>query len=186
MSVEPQASHAVGASAPQHKRCVEQMKTRTRLIIAGLAVAVIGVCLLSGCGTTRTYNTPYSKAEEVLFERLHLNKDETLASPVSVQAKADGELGNLMSMKLYVVVLNQYTPGTSLSFTCHHLYDIGAVGGEYIRFDLRKKSADMTSITVDYCDRWYGMWPPFIFWNPGPFRERNIHGAIWEKESANK
>jgi hypothetical protein len=162
------------------------MKTKT--VITVLAVAVMGLvgCMLAGCETTRTYNMPYSQAEAVLFERLHLDKDKTLTSPLNVQAKAQDDLAGPMSMKLFAVELHEHTPGTSLSFTCHHLYNIGAVGGQYIRFDLRKQTTDKTRITVDYCDRWWGIWPPFIFWNPGPFRERNIHNAIWGRETANK
>lgn len=145
---------------------------------------VVGV--LAGCGTTRTYTMPYSHAETLLFERLHLDKDATLRDPRRVQARAEDDLMRPMSMKLFAVDMNSSTPGQFLSFTCHHLYNIGAVGGQYIRFDLKKKDDDKTSITVDYCDRWWGMWPPFVFWNPGPGRERNIHNAIWGKESANQ
>jgi hypothetical protein len=128
----------------------------------------------------------YSQAEELLFERLHLDRDTTLRKPDSVQAKAEGELERPMSMKLFAVVLHESTPSQSLSFTCHHLYNIGAVGGQYILFDLRRLDPSRTRIKVDYCDRWRGMWPPFVFWNPGRARERNIHKAVWGEESANQ
>ena len=129
---------------------------------------------------------PYSRAEGLLFERLHLDRVSTLRNPQRVQARAEDELERPMSMKLFAVDLHESTPGQSLSFTCHHLYDIGAVGGQYMHFDLRKADESTTRIKVDYCDRWWGMWPPFVFWNPGPARERNIHNAIWGKESANQ
>lgn len=50
---------------------------------------------------------------------------------------------------------------------------------ESIRFDLRAVDANRTKITVDYHDRWYGMWPPFFFNNPGMVAERKILGVIW-------
>lgn len=161
--------------------------TRRRLLVTITAVVVLVIlfALFPGCGTTRKYRMPYAKVEGLLFEHLHLDKDLTLRNPRSVQARAEGDLVRPMSMKLFAVDLHQSTPGQALSFTCHHLYDIGAVGGQYILFDLQRVDEGSTRVTVDYCDRWYGMWPPFVFWNPGPVRERNIHKAIWGKESTN-
>jgi len=165
------------------------MKKRTQRFLAALTTATalgVVVAVLAGCGTTRTYTMTYSHAETLLFTRLHLDKDSTLRNPRLVQARAEDKLMRPMSMKLFAVDLHSNTPGQYLSFTCHHLYNIGAVGGQYIRFDLKKEGDDKTSITVDYCDRWRGMWPPFVFWNPGPGRERKIHNAIWGNESANQ
>lgn len=55
----------------------------------------------------------------------------------------------------------------------------------YISFDLTAKRPNLTQVTVNYTDRWVGIWPPFVFLNPGPRRERNIHRLIWEKASTN-
>ena len=88
-------------------------------------------------------------------------------------------------MRPYGVDVHDDWPN-ELSFTCHHYYDIGAVGGEYIRFDLEKRDPERTRITVDYSDRWYGIWPPFVFWNPGIFRETTIHKLIWANRPANQ
>ncbi len=98
------------------------------------------------------------------------------------QAKADGGLEKSMSMKLFAIDLHDHVPGKHLSFTANHIYNIGANGGEYIRFDLTAKQQDMTEITVNYTDRWIAMFPPFVFLNPGPFREKKIHRIIWQKE----
>lgn len=166
----------------------DKMKPKPKRLLTILATVVAGGAIadmVAGCGTTRTYRMPYSHAERLLFEHLHIDKDSTLGNPRSVQARAEDALERPMSMRLFAVDLHESTPGESLSFTCHHLYDIGAVGGQYILFDLRKAQENTTRIKVDYCDRWWGMWPPFVFWNPGPARERNIHKAIWGKESAN-
>jgi len=140
-------------------------------------ILVSGV--LSGCATTKSYNIPYSRAESSLFEHLHLDKAKTLSSPRSVQAKAHGDLAKSMSMELFAVDLHEYTPGTSLSLTCRHLYNIGADGGQSIRFDLQRQTANKTRITVDYSDRWSGIWPPFVFSSPGLSQEPAIHSAIW-------
>ena len=157
---------------------------RMRFIFTVASIVLIYV--LSGCAATKSYNIPFSRAGAVLFERLHLDEHQALSSPRSVQAKPKGNLAKQMSMELFAVDLHEYTPGTSLSFTCQHLYDIGAVGGQYIRFDLRKQAADKTRVTVDYCDRWYGMWFPFVFWSPGLSQERTILNEIWGRETANK
>lgn len=166
----------------------DKMKTKRRRLLATItAVAALATLspLLAGCSTTRTYSIPYAKAEDLLFDHLQLDKDLTLQNPRSVQARAEGDLERPMSMKLFAVDLHESTPGQLLSFTCSHLYDIGAVGGQYILFDLRRVDEGSTRVTVDYCDRWWGMWPPFVFWNAGPARERSIHKAIWGQESAN-
>jgi len=166
------------------------MKRRTKhrlatlCLIFALVVALMG--LLVGCSTTRTYSMPYAFAEDRLFERLHLEINTTLETPGRVQAKADGDLEGPMAMKRYAVDLHGHTSGESLSLTLSHRYNIGASGGEYIQFELARITDSETRITVNYTDRWWGMWPPFVFWNPGPFREKRIHAAIWGNEVANK
>ena len=162
-----------------------KIKPKLWLTVIWIVVALGSLSsMVAGCGTTRTYKMPYSLAERLLFEHLHIDKDATLRNPHRVQARAEEELERSMSMKLFANDLHASTPGESLSFTCHHLYDIGAVGGEYILFELRKRDEDTTRIKVDYCDRWWGVWPPFVFWNPGLARERNIHNEIWGKGSS--
>jgi hypothetical protein len=37
----------------------------------------------------------------------------------------------------------------------------------------------VTRVKVNYTDRWVGIWPPFVFYNPGILRERRISGMIW-------
>lgn len=154
--------------------------------IAGAVLIIIMVAgvglFLRGCRTTRIYNIPYDKAESMLLLRLSLDKEVFIHKRQPVQAKADEVLARSMWMKVYAVRLNWYRPSEGLIFSCYHRYDIGATGSESIRFDLEKISAEKTRITVDYCDRWRGMWPPFLFYNPGPFREKEIHRAIWGSE----
>ncbi len=54
-----------------------------------------------------------------------------------------------------------------LVITIETEYNIGASGSETIRFDVTPVDDTHTRITVNYKDSWYGIWPPFIFWNPG-------------------
>ena len=173
-----------GKYSPMMRRAL-QIKMKSIILTLARYIVCLVTVIFTGCGTTRTYDIPFEEAEATLFTRLNLDPVQTTTKPDWVQAKAQNELGRVMTKKLYAVVLHEYDPGTALSFTCHHLYDIGAVGGEYIRFDLRTKSPQKTRITVDYCDRWYGMWPPFIFWNPGLIRESKIHKLIWKKDYVN-
>jgi hypothetical protein len=123
---------------------------------------------------------PFAKAEAALFDTLHLDKTKVLNNTVMAQAKAEGELGKSMSMKIFAIDLHDHVPDKHLSFTAHHLYNIGASGGQYIRFDLTATQANVTEVTVNYVDRWVGMFPPFVFLNPGPFREKKIHEQIWK------
>jgi len=160
------------------------MKTRTKVILIIPSVAILLlVCaapLLCGCATTREYSIPFATAEASLYDTLHLDKTQVLNNTVMAQAKAEGELERSMSMKLYAIDMHKHIPGKHLSFTLNHIYNIGANGGEYIRFDIVAKRSDITEVTVNYTDRWVGMWPPFVFLNPGPFREKRIHKAIWK------
>lgn len=144
------------------------------LLIAGIAP------LLSGCSTTRQYSMPFAEAEAALLDTLHLDKNQVLNNTVMAQAKAEGELEKSMSMKLFAIDLHDHIPDKHLAFTANHIYNIGANGGEYIRFDLTAKQPDVTEITVNYTDWWVGMWPPFVFLNPGTKREKNIHRIIWQ------
>jgi len=161
-----------------------KMKTKLMLIVPAAAVmlAVFLAPLLSGCATTRQYPMSFAKAEAALFDTLHLDKTQVLNNTVMAQAKAEGELEKSMSMKLFAIDLHDHIPDNHLSFTANHIYNIGANGGEYIRFDLTAKQPELTEITVNYTDRWVGMFPPFVFLNPGKGREKNIHRIIWQKE----
>ena len=150
-------------------------------IVVAIGTTILLSAISAGFGTTRTYDIPFDEAALTLFSALHLDPSDTITKPDWVQAKAEDQLGTLMGMKLYVVKLEEYKPGTTLSFTCSHTYNIGANGAEYIHFRIQSTPPNKSEITVDYCDRWYGMWPPFIFWNPGPFRESKILKQIWKK-----
>jgi hypothetical protein len=129
---------------------------------------------------------PFSMAETIFYDTLHLDKEQVLSNPVMAQAKAEGDLRKSMSMRLFAIDLHDYTPNQHLSLTSRHLYNIGATGGEYIRFSLTAVTEEQTKIMVNYTDRWIGIWPPFVFYNPGPKRERNIHRKIWGKKTANR
>ena len=41
---------------------------------------------------------------------------------------------------------------------------------------------DATQVRVNYTDRWIGIWPPFVFYNPGMLRERRISRLIFAGE----
>ena len=162
------------------------MKKKAKIFLLALGLAWLIIAMFARGGTSKTYNIPFSDAAATLLTRLQLDPALTITQPDLVQAKADDILGTAMSMKLYAVDLQKYERGETLSLLCRHVYNIGASGGEFIRFRLRKKDSQRTHITVDYSDRWYGMWFPFVFWNPGTYRERNIHNLIWESQTANQ
>lgn len=164
------------------------MKTKAILIALSLIVLLIGCLapLFSGYSTTRQYAISFAHTEAALFETLHLDKTQVLNNTKMVQAKAGGDLAKSMSMQFFAIDLHGHVPGKHLSFTAYHIYNIGAIGGEYIRFDLMAKEPKLTEVTVNYTDRWVGILPPFVFLNPGFFREKNIHKLIWQKKSTNE
>ncbi len=169
-----------GKSYFKKKKVSIKKHLRIYIVLAVLGVVIfLGIRRL-GWGTTRTYNLPFSQAEAFLLYRLGLDEND-LARPLAVQAKVDSVLAEYMSMKLYRVHIDEYKAGEHLSFTCSHRYNIGASGQECIHFDLLKRTSAKTRVTVDYCDRWAGMFPPFVFWNPGLGREKGIHNEIWNK-----
>ena len=167
------------------------MKVSTKILLVCVALLVLyyggkwGLwALLPGCSTTKQYPISFEQAETALFGALHLDKEKVVdkskrADRFLPQAKAEGELLKSMPMKLFAVYLHEYVPGKRLSFTAEHEYNIGANGSESIRFDLTAKKPDATKITVNYDDRWVGMWPPFVYLNLGYGKERNIHRIIW-------
>ena len=119
-----------------------------------------------------------------MFATLHLDKEKVVGQAKNSerflpQAKAEGELAKSMTMKLFAVYLHDYVPGQRLSFTASHEYNIGASGSESIRFELTAQKPDATKITVDYTNRWKGIWPPFVVNDTGSSSEKNIHQIIW-------
>lgn len=171
-----------------HLNVDDKMKKKTKLMLIVPLTTVLLIVLvapfLAGCSTTRQYSMPFAEAEVALFRALHLDKAQVMNNTIMAQAKAEGELEKSMSMKLFAISLHDHVPGKHLSFTASHIYNIGANGGEYIRFDLTAKQPELTEITVNYTDRWVGMWPPFVFLNPGTKREKNIHMIIWQENLA--
>jgi len=169
-----------GKSYFKKKKVSAKKYLKVYIVLAIIGATIfLGICKFSR-GTSRTYNITFSQAEDFLPYRLGLDKVD-LTRPFSVQAEVDSVLAEYMSMELYRVRIDEYEAGEHLSFTCYHRYNIGANGGEYIRFELLKRTSEKTMITVDYSDRWLGMFPPFVFWNPGLGREKGIHNEIWNK-----
>ncbi len=146
--------------------------------ITGLAL----LFLLSACASSRVYPMPFDQAEAALYESLRLDRDQVRTNPVRALAVAEGELAKPMSMTRYAVNPEIDVPGERLRLTLQHRYNIGATGAEYIRFDLQARGPDTTRVKVNYTDRWVGIWPPFIFYNPGMIRERRISKLIWGGE----
>lgn len=147
-------------------------------LAAGVYLGILSLCL-AGCSTSRICNQSFTQVEGQLLSSIHLEEADIIHSSYLIQAKVEGELARVMSKKIYAVELRSYEAGRRLCFGLRHDYDIGAVGGEYITFDLQRRASGSTRIMVDYCDRWAGVWPPFIFWNPGGMRESKILDQIF-------
>ncbi len=137
------------------------------------------VPLLSACASSRIYPMPFAQAETRLYTSLQLDRDQVRTNPVMAQAVATGDLAKPMSMTKYAVSPEIAMPGERLKLTLHHRYNIGAAGAESIRFDLQARGPNATRVKVNYTDRWSGIWPPFVFYNPGMIRERRISKQIW-------
>ena len=153
------------------------MKRKVFIAVGILVSSTILWACLHNFGTSRTYDISYADAENLLLSSLHISLTELIDRPL--QAKAGDALADSMSMTLYSATLDRYEPNNLLSFTCCHRYNIGATGGEYIHFDIKRVTPAKTKILVNYSDRWRGMFPPFLFWNPGFARERHIHDQVW-------
>ena len=151
-----------------------------------------GLLILSGCGTVRVSTMPYSKTEAQVLSRLGIDKRSlTQTKRKTTQIQVDDVLKKYMAMRIFSVDLQAYEPDIHIRFIAHHLYDIGAVGGEYIQFDIRQLPDKKTRVSVDYSDRAIGcLCFPFAYINPGIIRERRILQHLLdqqqEEESANK
>ncbi len=157
---------------------------KTRCIL-GLGLMI----LAAGCGTTRTVPLRYPEAESRVLERLGVNRHAlTETAWKQTQINVDDELGRSMGMRIFTVKLGEYVPDDRLSFTACHEYDIGATGGEYVDFSIRRSGDAQTTVSVDYSDRAAGcclVLPlPFAYANPGMFREREILNYILRKTAA--
>ena len=149
-----------------------------KILLSNLMVSAFAI-LLSACASSRVYPVPFDEAEDVLYKSLQLDRNLLRTNPVMAQAVATGDLARPMSMEKYAVVPEVDMPGERLQLTLQHRYNIGATGAEYIRFELKALGPDRTQVRVNYTDRWLGIWPPFVFYNPGMIRERRISRAIW-------
>jgi len=165
------------------KTCFTKKKARARkhlkvfIVLAVLAAGIIFGIFKFVRGTSRTYNISFSQAEVFLLYRLGIYRDD-LARKYS-HAKFDNSLAQYTSEQVYSVRVDEYREGEYLNFTCSCIYNILAEGGEYIRFELKKRGTEKTRITVDYSERFWGPFAPLGFWNPGIVRERDIHNEIW-------
>jgi len=132
--------------------------------------------ILSGCGSVRVSSTPYSETETQVLSRLGIDKRSlTQTKRRTTQIQVDDVLRQYMAMRIFSVDLQKYEPDVHIRFIAHHLYDIGAVGGEYIQFDIRQLAANKTRVLVDYSERAIGcLFIPFAYINPGIIREKKI------------
>ena len=145
-------------------------------------LALLSFCLCS-CRYAQTYRTPYAQMEDTLLQRFCIDKQHLIASQLAL-ITVDPELADYMTMGAFNVVLKKYVPEEHLRFTAFHLYDIGAVGGQYITFDLRKIDDRKTRVAVNYSDRAAGFFIiPFAYANPGSIREPRIVKTIFETAS---
>jgi hypothetical protein len=152
-------------------------------IINGLAASVMAG-LLFGCSTTRIYPIPFSKAESLLFENLHVDQDEILKGSQKIQDMADGDLKKVISRGPFYVKLSKYVTGKRLWLTCESVRYRGFFG-ETVWFELISTTGQSTRITV-YADRPLEDLGSFFYfrWRIGAARESRIHDLIWSDEAA--
>jgi len=144
--------------------------------------------VLSGCGTVRVLDRPYSETEVQVLGRLGIDKESlTQTERKTTQITVDANLQEYMAMRIFDVDLEDYEPGVHIRFVAHHLYNIGAIGGEYVRCDIRQVSEKRTRVFVDYSDRGFGcLCIPVVFINPGIRRERRILEYLLDQEPKEK
>jgi hypothetical protein len=148
--------------------------------------------ILSGCGTARITSTPYSRTEAQVLRRLGIDKGAlTETKRKRTQIEVDQDLKKYMRMGVFAVDLQDYQPDDHIRFIAHHLYNIGAVGGEYVQFEIRRLTRENTRVFVDYSDRAIGcLCFPFAYINPGINREERILEYLLDQQpketSANK
>ncbi len=143
---------------------------------------------MSGCSASRVYKMPYAEAENLMLARLGIAKKK-LTTNKSGSVSLDEELKKnsyAADIDGSAVELNKYQPDRYIKFTAYHRYNIMAAGGEYFYFVVKKINELNTKVSVNYSDRSVGCIPcfgycgiPFIFINPGMFRERKILDAIF-------
>ena len=157
------------------------MKVRKRrLLVLLISVSVIFLLLYAVfVPATRKYELSYPETERMLLDALGLDAERLFNNPKAMQAKVGPELNKYMKMRLYRVRIARHIPGEYLSMSVSHQYNIGANGQERVTFVIRRKSKVKTSVTVDYCDRWVGIFPPFVYYSSGSINESRIQDLIW-------
>ena len=159
----------------------DDMKVRKRrLLVLLISVSVIFLLLYAVfVPATRKYELSYPETERMLLDALGLDAERLFNNPKAMQAKVGPELNKYMKMRLYRVRIARHIPDEYLSMSVSHQYNIGANGQERVTFVIRRKSKVKTSVTVDYCNHWVGIFPPFVYYSSGSINESRIQNLIW-------
>ena len=72
-----------------------------------------------------------------------------------------------LTERVFLISMNENGTHSKTSIILKHEYNIGASGSEVICFNIMPINDNRTRVTIDYNDSWIGMWPPFVWWNPG-------------------
>jgi hypothetical protein len=141
-----------------------------RILPGLLALSLLVLC---GCSTARTFDVPYSEVEARLLKRLQVAPEELGRGYRTV--KADPDLAGCLTVGSSRVDIYDYKAGRSLRLATEMHYDIGAIGGKYLKVKLSRSGDRRTRVSVNYIDKEVGFFLfPFAYVNPGLVREQKI------------
>jgi len=146
---------------------------KTRIIIMSVVIIFV-VVFMSAVNrkSTLVYEGSLAETKQMLFAYLDV-KENSKYSPAS------GTNSPLYELVGYILhVSDEKSILGKRSIVAQHEYNIGASGGVMVRFDLVPVDNNNTRVAVSYKDAWVGIWPPFVFWNPGIIVKHRIKDSL--------
>jgi len=142
------------------------MKIKIHIAILLLLLIVVITFTIDAIRNTMIIASPLHETKQALFEYFDIH--EKILNP-KINAIATTEKSPLYGVTDYIlhVSMDENTSPEKFTITLTHDYNIGATGGMTIRFVLTPVDETRTRLTVYFEDSWTGIWPPFVFWNPG-------------------
>ena len=164
------------------------MKMKRKLIWLTVLVSVIALILtfaLNGKASI-IYDGSLDETNRMILTYLDLDESNFTNKHNEVVSSTNSPLFGLTET-VYHVSIHKHLAFRKTSILLKHEYNIGASGSESIYFNIVPTDDNHTQMTIDYNDSWVGIWPPFVWWNPGVIMEHRIKSSLnsfikWQSE----
>jgi len=152
--------------------------TKTHRLLARCACAVwllllvvsAGGCADPGSSTTKIYKAPFSRIKDDLARYLNFGpRFSEVEGGLAYKDIKYGELSHYLARRRGIIgdeknkwykpdfEVTEYDPGRKLVIVRVNYYNIWSSGSRGLSIEVRKKTTDLTSVTVDYFDNEYVM-----------------------------